>query len=249
MAKLTYPTTGRGAWNVHGIGGTLDADGASAGMYYRAPADGSHMAMPGYVAYKVLNAGAAVDVNYFAVLMAVQAIQREIGAQVDGLFGSQTTARLKTWQAEKRLTPDGVFGPVSAEVMFRSLARSIARTVTANSMVQRLVPAHCTVESGWDPGAVGVSTPHDLGVGQINGDAHPELDATYRLTPRLALSSITRFVLENSIGMNYVERDTIAAYNLGLSGARGWVKDGRPAVWHGAPIGSYVADVKAAEVG
>lgn len=246
MVTITYPTYGRGAWDTDGAGGTLVSDGTAAGMYYRTPATDSHMAMPGYVAYKLLAAGAPVDVNFFAVYCAVKAIQREVGATQDGLFGPATAARLVTWQNEHRLVPDGEFGPATARAMFIPIAHAITATVSTSSMVAKLVAAHVKVESGWDPGAVGASTPHDLGLGQINGTAHPELSAEYRLNPRLALGSVARIVLENCEAMHWVVGDAIAAYNLGLGGAAAWVKAGRPAVFHNAPIGQYVAAVKAA---
>lgn len=248
MVTLTYPTTGRGAWNTHGVGGTLNSDGTAAGQYFRAPAEGSHMAMAGFVGYKLVAAGAPVSVDYYAVFCAVQGIQREVGAAVDGLFGDETATRLKTWQAERRLTADGVFGPVTAEAMFRPLAVQIAKTASSSSLVARLVPAHVEVESNWDPAAVGVSTPQDLGLGQINGPSHLNLSAADRLNPRLALSSVAQIVLADAEGMHWVEGDSIAAYNLGIGGARSWVAAGRPAVWHNAPIGRYVTAVKAAEV-
>lgn len=243
MVELTYPSTGRGAWST-GTGGTLNSDGSAAGIYYREPT--GHMAMPGYVAYKVTRAGAPVDVNFFAVYAGVKALQREIGVTDDGLFGPATTARLKTWQTEKRLTPDGVFGPASARAMFIPIAKAVGMHTSASTMVPRLVVGHVTVESGWDPGAVGVSTPHDLGLGQINGDAHPDLSPQFRLSPRLALGFVANFVLDNAEAMLWNERDTIAAYNLGVSGAKGWIQAGRPAVYKGKQIGQYIAAVQAA---
>lgn len=243
MVQLTYATKGRGAWPKSGVGGTLNADGTAAGQYYRAPADGSPMAMPGYVGYMLLAAGAPVDVNFYAVHQGVRAIQREIGATVDGLFGPATAARLTTWQTEKRLPADGVFGPQSAQAMFTTIAAALAKNISGSTTTSRLVLGHVPVESGWDPAAVGLSTPHDLGLGQINGDAHLDLTPEYRLTPRLALTAVATIVQADLAAMNWIVRDAIAAYNLGVGGARAWVKAGHPAVFNGAPIGSYVAAV------
>lgn len=243
MVQLTYPTRGRGAWPENGAGGTLNSDGTAAGAYYRAPAAGTPMAMPGYVAYKLLAAGAPLDINYYAVHLGVRAIQREIGATVDGLFGPATGARLATWQTEKRLPSDGVFGEVTAKAMFGPIANAVAKATSNTSQLPGMVTGHVTVESGWDPGAVGRTTPHDLGLGQINGDAHPDLTVDFRLSPRLSLAAVATFVLDDLASLNWITRDAIAAYNLGIGGARSWIKAGRPDVYKGAPIGSYVAAV------
>lgn len=236
---LSYPQHGRGAWSA--VGGTLSSDGKAPGSFYRAPS--GTIQMPGLAGYRGVNAGQAVDINVYAVYMGVQAIQREVGAATDGLFGNDTAAALKTWQARHGLESDGVFGPATAKAMFSPMAHAMAANVSSSSVVSKLVGAHVGFESGWDPGAVGYVEPRDLGLGQINGPAHSDLNPEFRLNPRLALSFVANFVLDNCEAMLWNERDTIAAYNLGVGGARSWVRDGRPAVWKGIEVKTYIDGV------
>jgi peptidoglycan hydrolase-like protein with peptidoglycan-binding domain len=39
--------------------------------------------------------------------------QRIIGVEPDGIFGSGTQAKTKTWQAARKLTADGIVGPAT----------------------------------------------------------------------------------------------------------------------------------------
>lgn len=45
-------------------------------------------------------------------------IQSKIGATADGIYGADTTAKLKAWQASHGLAADGIYGPASDRVMF-----------------------------------------------------------------------------------------------------------------------------------
>ena len=44
---------------------------------------------------------------------AVKELQRFLGISADGIFGSITSAKVKTWQAEHGLTADGLVGPMT----------------------------------------------------------------------------------------------------------------------------------------
>lgn len=48
----------------------------------------------------------------------VAAVQEELEIGADGIFGKGTEAHVKAWQEENGLTPDGVMGPKSLELMF-----------------------------------------------------------------------------------------------------------------------------------
>jgi peptidoglycan hydrolase-like protein with peptidoglycan-binding domain len=241
MATVTliYPIHGRGAWS--SVGGTLRSDGLAPGSYYRAPA--GTMQMPGIVGYKAVQSSGTCDINSYAIYMGVKGIQRELAILDDGLFGPQTGAALKAWQAEHSLEPDGVYGPASAKVMFAPVARSVAAGVNTNPIVAKLTVAHVGFESSWDPGAVGYVEPRDLGLGQINGPAHSDLTPQFRLTARYALSWVANFVYNNLEAMLWNERDAIAAYNLGVGGARSWVRAGRPDVWNNVKVKQYIDGV------
>lgn len=239
--SLIYPDHGRGAWS--SAGGTLRSDGTGPGGYYRAPA--GTMQMPGTVGYKAIQSSGSCDINSYAIYMGVKGIQREIGVTDDGLFGTDTGAALKAWQAGHSLEADGVYGPATAKAMFAPIARNIAGNVNSNPIVSKLTVAHVGFESGWDPGAVGSVEPRDLGLGQINGPAHSDLTPQFRLTPRYALSFVANFVYDNLQAMLWIERDAIAAYNLGVGGARSWVTAGRPDVWKNIKVKQYIDGVLA----
>lgn len=237
--SLIYPDHGRGAWS--STGGTLRSNGLAPGSFYRSPV--APMPMPGLVGYKAVQASGSCDINSYSVYMGVRGIQRELGVTEDGLFGDDTATALKAWQAAHSLEADGIFGPSSAKAMFTPVASSIAASISTNSVVSRLTLAHVGFESGWDPGAVGYVEPRDLGLGQINGPAHADLTPQFRLTPRYALGFVANFVYDNLEAMLWNERDAIAAYNLGVGGARSWVRAGRPDVWRGTNVKQYIDGV------
>lgn len=239
--RLLYPDHGRGAWK--SIGGTLNSAGTGPGAYYRAPV--GSVPMPGLVAYRGLQNGDIIGIDAYAVFMAVKGIQREVGTDTDGLFGPGTAAAVKKWQALHGLEADGLVGEKTAKAMFMPIAHSIAASVSMSSTVAKLTLAHVGFESGWDPGAVGEVEPRDLGLGQINGPAHSDLTPDFRLTPRYALGFVANFVLDDLEAMVWNERDAIAAYNLGVSGARGWIRAGRPDVWNKIAVKQYIEGVLA----
>ena len=59
-------------------------------------------------------------------------IQRLVGAQQDGSYGPDTTAKVKAWQAANGLVPDGDWGPLSDAKGFPSAAASKAPYVIPN---------------------------------------------------------------------------------------------------------------------
>jgi soluble lytic murein transglycosylase-like protein len=93
-----------------------------------------------------------------------------------------------------------------------------------------------THESGWDAGAVGYTDPKDVGLAQINAEAHPEWDTDTRLQPYNAFRFVVAYYNESLDYFNGNVRDAIASYNLGRGGANSWIKAGRPDMW--TPAGS-----------
>ena len=230
--QLYYLDSGRGAWPQSGRGGTLSVKGDLPGGFFRAPADGSAMKMIGLQAYKADQQGAKCCIDDYATFMATKAVQSQLRITEDGLWGAQTDAAVKKFQAAHELVADGVFGPNTAKAMWRPLAIDAAQrqdNVYPNLVTMML--GHIGWESGWDAAAVGGSTPQDLGLGQINGPTHPELNTNDRLTPSVTMLWMANFIDGNLQAMDGNTRDGIAAYNLGIGGARSWVKAGRPDVW------------------
>lgn len=241
MTDVLAVTTGRGAWPNNGTGGTLSVKGDKPGGYYRAPAAGRPM--PGRLAFDAMRAGKAPTLNDYAVFMGVKAIQQRLGATDDGLFGPNTGKAVAAWQTSKGLVADGVFGPASGKAMFGPLATSAAVAVSTRAGFADVVRGHIGHESWWDPGAVGVSTPDDVGLGQINGPAHPTITLEQRFDAEFAIPWIAEFADGNITAMGGVRDDGVAAYNLGIGGARSWVKAGRPQMWGSTDVRKYIASV------
>lgn len=223
--------TGRGAWSSKG--GTLNLDGTKPGSFYRAPADGSSLPMLGLVGFRADRDSTTIGIDEYAVWRASRAIQARLGVNVDGIWGPATDRAVKSFQGLNGLVADGVYGPKSAKAMWAPVATAAAKKVDSKYAAQltTMVLGHIGWESGWDPGAVGGSTPEDLGLGQINGPAHADMSVDARLDPTKSLPWIAGFVDDNLQAMSYNMRDAIAAYNLGVGGAKLWVKAGRPDAW------------------
>lgn len=227
--KITYPTKGRGAWPSSGTGGTINFAGTKPGSYYRAPAPGSGLEMIGLKGARAVKNGTSVSINDYATYKAVQAYQEFFDATPDGIWGPKTDLSVKAWQKKNGLVADGVLGPKTSKAIFKSMAEKAATSVNpAHPELKKMVIGHISYESGWDAGAVGGLTPADLGLGQINGPAHPDMSEDERLDPEQAILWVARFVNSNLVAFNYSVRDAVAAYNLGQGGARSWIKAGRP---------------------
>lgn len=247
---MAFPTevpgmvNGRGAWPVSGLGGTLQANkgtgGTKPGPYYMLAVSPSVQ----------VGAGAGVssaDLSARAVNYGVRAIQRAISRfggtnlLIDGVYGPATTKAVTAWQAKQPAAANtGVWGGVgqdSAKALFAPWLRLVVEDHF------EVLYGIITVESTWDPGAVGYYDPNDLGLAQINGPANPSLPESARFDPDVAFSNAyTRLVL----ALNYFHGDlrtAIASYNLGLGGAAAWKKAGSPDLW--TPVGATQRDVGA----
>jgi hypothetical protein len=230
-ATIVTPTRGRGAFPSSGLGGTLNASGTALGAYYRAPAVGS-VNMIGLTAARAERDGTSVSVNDYATYMAVRWYQKFFSATVDGIWGPKTDQLVKAWQSKNGLVADGVLGPKTSRAILVPLANAESKSVnSAHPELAGLVRGHVSWESNWDIGAVGGSTPQDLGLGQINGPSHPDMTIQDRLTPEKALAWVANFVNFNLKAFSYNVRDAVAAYNLGTGGAYSWIRSGRPDVW------------------
>lgn len=245
---LVYSAQGRGAFPHTGLGGTLDYRGVLPGPYYRAPAAGSAYKMPGLTGALAVRLDLPCGVNDYAVHSAVKALQPFFGTTADGIFGVGTAAAVSAYQTRNGLTVDGVVGPQTCRSLFLPLVSNAAtRADTAHvGVLTRIATGTMIVESQVDPGAVGVTTPEDLGIAQINGPAHPTLSVDTRLDPAQAIPWMVDFIDGNFKAMEYVERDAVFAYNAGVGGARSWVKAGRPDVWNGIAVKAYIDKILSA---
>jgi len=243
---LVY-AVGRGSFATNAqLGGTLSANGLTAGPYYRAPA--GNMAMPGIVAANAVRNGSTCSINEYAVYAAVKALQPHFGATPDGILGPRSDAAIKTWQKARGLAADGVIGPKSTRFIFEPVAIEAATALNSGhtDAVRRIVVGTISVESSFDPGAVGVTTPQDLGLAQINGPAHPAMSVDVRLDPVAAIKWMAGFVLGNLEEFGWNQDAAILAYNLGRTGARYWLEAGQPQWFRGTDTAAYIQKIKLA---
>jgi peptidoglycan hydrolase-like protein with peptidoglycan-binding domain len=160
---MTVPlvTTGRGAWTTTGKG--------NGSRYYTYK--------PGLV---LDGSQPTKDVNFQAVNYGVKAIQKRVnsydaGSRIpeDGVYGQSTAEAVALVQHEVlAVGVDGVVGPTTAKALFKDYLIWFGG---AHHVPASQLHGFIMLESGYDPGAVGVTTPSDRGLNQINENAHPDI--------------------------------------------------------------------------
>lgn len=244
--KIVYPDTsrdkhGRGGWSAKGEGGTLNLDGTGRGPYYRAPAEGSTMPRIGSRVAKAIRSSSRVEqisINDYAVYRGTMAVQNRLAnlgyqIDIDGVWGPGTDGTVKDWQGKQGLVADGIYGPATARAMWEPvLAHEVNRRHAffgfLDSTVVSMLAGHASHESGWDPGAVGYVNPRDLGLYQVNLDAHDDITEKEATDPVSMAAWAFDFVVGNLNYTGWNVNDAIACYNAGRGGAESWVRDGRP---------------------
>jgi len=244
--------TGRGSWS--SIGGTLAYKTDKPGPYYKLPIVGTN-----YIGKK-----APANANERAVVGAVKAYQtalnRRLGTNIaaDGVFGPVTKSKVVAFQQKVGESADGAIGPkTSKALLFPDLDRIVKAELLKYPALGAITPVIVcgviTQESGWDAGAVGFADERDVGLAQINGEAHPEWTEEQRLVPELSFKFVFDYLkmAVNDNQINTIE-DAIASYNLGVGGARRWISQGRPALYYppgatkGRDVWGYINTIKTA---
>lgn len=239
---LTYPlrNQGRGSFPLSGTGGTINGAGDKPGRFYRAPGSGApkDLLMPGLIGFRAHRDNAECSINHYAVYRAVMFLQASFGEKVDGILGPKTDAKVKAWQERQGLKADGIYGPASARRLLTPLVERSAQIVHPEwaSDLAKIMRGTVSYESGWDHGAVGIQDPRDIGIAQAHLPVHPNLSVDDALDPQRALAWMARFIDYNLDAMKHNVEDAVAAYNLGVGGARTWIEAGRPQFW--TPVGS-----------
>lgn len=222
---------GRGAWNNSGLGGTKKYKSTAPGPYYylgtgEKPADGRDANE--YVCHR-------------AVLAYQRALHRRSGDNLtyDGVYGQQTFDAVMRFQQnheDETGTPWGGIGPQTSEALLMPDLVRVHRKFNDHRISVEMVSGTVRHESNWDAGAVGYVDVRDVGLAQINAQAHPEWDTDERLRPVRSFKFILNYYRNSLNELDDNVRDAVASYNLGIGGARSWIKDGRPDMW--TPAGS-----------
>ena len=218
--------TGRGAWNVAGVGGTTKyKDATKPGPYY-------------FLGTGKAPDGRKRDANEFAVFRAVIAYQRALnraGYKLadDGFLGDKTSAALFDYQTKHPEcgTPWGGVGPDTSKSLLLPLAQATHAEHADSRIPLKVLTGVVKTESLWDAGAVGATDDNDLGLAQINGPSHPDLDVYERTLPVVAFNFVLDYLTNALNQLDGNIRDAVASYNLGIGGARTWIKAGRPEIW------------------
>ncbi|MBL7495604.1 peptidoglycan-binding protein [Frankia sp. CNm7] len=215
---------GRGSWPSDGRGGTVNATGNGFGPYY------------GIGAGERAPEGSTPE-DIEAVRAGVKAIQRALNWHVavsgektpaipaDGRFTEATRAAVIAFQQRKQPTinrdmylpaversPSGLVHKETAYALFMPIADRYALKYT---VPRGLLRGITTIESNWDPGAVGYWTNSDFGLNQWNTTL-PDITRDKALDPYWALDS-TAHAMRDRIdsdrwGKNWVY--VIAAHNV-----------------------------------
>lgn len=211
---------GRGDWASDGRGGTINAAGTGPGPYY------------GVGAGQNPPAGSTAD-DIAAVKAGVKAIQRALNwhqatstpIAIDGVFSQLTRNALIAFQQKQQPTinrdmyipaiersPLGLVHKETSYALFMPIADRYAIKYT---VPRGLLRGITTIESNWDPGAIGYYTNSDFGLCQWNTTL-PDVTKDDALDPFWALDS-TAHMMQTRIdaadwGKNWIY--VIAAHNV-----------------------------------
>lgn len=179
------------------------------------------------------------DTNYQAVHLAVKAIQTRVNGYgyspalvVDGKFGKSSADGVKWVQAKLGFSAagqDGVVGPTTCKALFKDLLIWFGGVHHAPASQ---LHGFVMLESGYDPGAVGVTTPSDRGLNQINENAHPDITDEQAFDPAFAINYTAKRLSDARIAFSGKSVDlknkcAIAQHNSPLW-AKQWYAAGSP---------------------
>jgi peptidoglycan hydrolase-like protein with peptidoglycan-binding domain len=141
-----------------------------------------------------------------------------------GMFGHGATKSVKAFQTAMGLVVDGVVGPRTARTLFRqrmTLAENLQ--YIPNHYVYRIA----SLESSFDPGAIGTVDPLDHGLFQINLHYHPDVSEEQSATPSFSIPWSAK-QLAAAYGSLGDWRAAVASWNVGYVAARKWMTAGFP---------------------
>lgn len=129
----------------------------------------------------------AVTQDLWAVNRGVLAIQQLLGMDYTsgpGLFGPKTYAAVLAFQTSMVPPADGLVGRNTMRALLRGPVGALEKQ---RGIPRRLLWGIVGAESSWDPGAVGNTTPYDVGLAQINLKVNTTVTAEQAVTPAFAL--------------------------------------------------------------
>lgn len=223
---------GRGAWPRDGQGGTLDAAGAAPGKYYSLAQEPLKQIGLKTLCRKLQGESVAVDYDatYHGVLAIQALLIEDFNANLngDGVYGPSTRDSVVEAQKSFGVTADGVVGP---ETMRWLLWPHIHQIANYRNVPWNIIYGLLQNEGAWDPGAVGWVDGNDLGLAQINLTYHPDVTLSEAFCSSFAINFIANYMATALQAFDNNVIDATVSYNLGIGGARQWIRDGRPIQW------------------
>lgn len=143
-------------------------------------------------------------------------------------FGEAVANSVKDFQASKGLTVDGEVGSKTAKELFRKRVEAEERQydLPVGTLGKKL-----SLESAFDPVAVGTVDPDDHGIAQINLRIHSGVSVTQAFDPIFAIDWAAKYIdanrtrIEQEVGTTKAAR---ASYNVGVEYAKQWMLAGFP---------------------
>lgn len=145
------------------------------------------------------------------------------------VFGDAATNRTKDFQRDRGLKIDGQVGPATARELFRKRTEFLENI---HAFTRGTLGNLITLESAWDPVAVGYADPDDHGLVQINLRIHSTVTVEQAFDPAFCISWAANYI-QSSEDRIVQEVDILkaarASYNIGVEYAKRWMRDGYPA--------------------
>lgn len=151
-------------------------------------------------------------------------------------FGDATRNSVKRFQESQGLPVDGMVGAATSRELFRKRIENIE---DRHGLERGLLGKKSSLESSFDPVAIGSKDPRDRGFNQINlyeivfegehGIHHVSLEDAY--DPAFSLSWAARYLVglrDQIITEIEVDKAMVAAYNSGGEFAKRWLLDDFP---------------------
>lgn len=143
-------------------------------------------------------------------------------------YGSSVANSVKDFQKAKGLVVDGQVGAKTAKELFRKRINAIEDD---HDLPRGTLGKKISLESAFDPVALGGVDPDDTGIAQINLRIHSSVSKAQAYDPAFALGWAARYVRSQYEGIEDqldIMKAARASYNIGQTYARQWLLAGFP---------------------